>query len=66
MKQHFVPRCYLKRFSDNEKYIYTYDKTNSKSYRASLMSVCCEDEMYTLSDEYVAKTKEETGAELNN
>lgn len=30
------------------------------------MSVCCEDNMYTLSDEYVEKTKEDTGAELNN
>lgn len=66
MKQHYIPRCYLKRFSDNDKSIFAYDKTTSKSYRASLMSVCCEDDMYTLSDEYVEKTKEETGAELNN
>lgn len=66
MKQHFVPRCYLKRFSDNEKYIYTYDKTTSKSYNASLMSVCCEDDMYSLSDEYVRKTKEEEGQDINN
>lgn len=66
MKQHFVPRCYLKRFSDNEKYIYTYDKTTSKSYNASLMSVCCEDDMYSLSDEYVEKTKEEEGQVINN
>lgn len=66
MKQHYIPRCYLKRFSNNEKGIYTYDKTTSKSYNASLMSVCCEDDMYSLSDEYVRKTKEEEGQVINN
>lgn len=66
MKQHYIPRCYLKRFSDNEKSIHTYDKITSKSYKASLMSVCCEDDMYSLSDEYVEKTKEEEGQVINN
>ena len=66
MKQHFVPRCYLKRFSDNERSIFTYDKTTSKSYNASLMSVCCEDDMYSLSDEYVRQTKEEEGQVISN
>ena len=59
MKQHYIPRCYLRRFSDNEKSIYTYDKVNAKSYNASLMSVCCEEDLYTLSDEYVKKCREE-------
>ncbi|MBQ8422443.1 MAG: DUF4238 domain-containing protein [Bacteroidales bacterium] len=66
MKQHYIPRCYLRRFSDNDKSIYAYDKISSKSYRASLMSVCCHEDMYTLSDEYVNKTKVETGGEINN
>lgn len=65
MKQHYIPRCYLKRFSDNEKSIHTYDKTTSKSYNASLMSVCCEEDMYTLSDEYVKKCREENNQEIN-
>lgn len=60
MKQHYIPRCYLRRFSDNDKSIYTYDKINTKSYNASLMSVCCEEDLYTLSDEYVKKCREES------
>lgn len=66
MKQHFIPRCYLRRFSDNDKSIFAYDKTTSKSYNASLMSVCCDDDIYTLSDEYVKNTREETGGNINN
>ena len=67
MKQHYIPRCYLKRFSDNEKSIYTYDKKASKSYQASMMAVCCEKDIYTLSDEYVKKSREEAkGEPINN
>jgi hypothetical protein len=67
MKQHYIPRCYLKRFSDNEKSIYTYDKKASKSYQASMMAVCCEKDIYTLSDEYVKKSREEAkGKPINN
>ena len=66
MKQHYIPRCYLKRFSDNEKSINTYDKTTLKSYNAPLMSVCCEEDMYTLSDEYVKRCWEENHQEINN
>lgn len=66
MKQHYIPRCYLRRFSNNDKSIHAYDKLCSKSYRASLMSVCCKEDMYTLSDEYVNRTKTETGSDINN
>lgn len=59
MKQHYIPRCYLRMFSDNEKSIYTYDKKASKSYQTSMMAVCCEKDIYTLSDEYVKKSREE-------
>lgn len=38
MKQHYTPRCYLRRFSDNEKSIYTYDEKDLKSYRANVVS----------------------------
>lgn len=65
MKQHYIPRCYLKRFSDNEKSIYAYDKINSKSYLAPLMSVCCEDVLYTISEEFVQKNNKEGGSEIN-
>lgn len=59
MKKHYIPRCYLKRFSDNEKSIHTYDKLHCKRYNASMMSVCCEDDIYTMSDEYVKSSNEE-------
>ncbi len=59
MKQHYIPRCYLKRFSDNEKCIHTYDKLLCRQYNASMMSVCCEDDIYTMSDEYVRRNNEE-------
>lgn len=58
MKQHYIPRCYLKRFSNNDKSIFTYDKIHCKSYNASLMTVCCEDDFYTLSKEYVKENND--------
>lgn len=66
MKQHYIPRCYLKRFSENEKCIYTYDKIHSKRYNASLMSVCCEDDLYTISDNYVKNNNEEGKSVINS
>lgn len=66
MKQHYIPRCYLKRFSDNEKSIHTYDKQHRKRYNASMMSVCCEDDLYTMSDEYVRSNNEEGKSTIDN
>lgn len=66
MKQHYIPRCYLKRFSENEKCIYTYDKIHCRKYNASLMSVCCEDDLYTISDKYVKKSNEEGKSKINS
>lgn len=66
MKQHYIPRCYLKQFSDNPKSIYTYDKINSKAYSASLMSVCCDDDIYSLSDAFVKESNEKSGGHINN
>lgn len=65
MKQHYIPRCYLKRFSDNDKSLFTYDKLQSKVYPASMMSVCCEDDIYSISDSYVEKNNKKTGHNFN-
>lgn len=65
MKQHYVPRCYLRQFSDNPKSIFAYDKVSSKSYRASLMSVCCEEDMYSLSDSYLKECNENNSGHLD-
>lgn len=65
MRQHFIPRCYLKRFSDNKRSIHTYDKIHCKKYNASLMSVCCEDDLYTMSEEYVKESNERGDGGIN-
>lgn len=65
MRQHFIPRCYLKRFSDNKRSIHTYDKIHCKKYNASLMSVCCEDDLYTMSEEYVKESNERGDGVIN-
>lgn len=57
MKQHYIPRCYLRRFSDNDKCIYAYDKQHSKKYQASFKSVCTEDDLYSISDDYLERNK---------
>ena len=65
MKQHYIPRCYLKRFSNNEKSIHTYDKIHCKKYNASLMSVCCESDLYTMSEKYVKENNEKGDSVIN-
>lgn len=55
----------MKRFSDNERSIYAYDKIYCKKYNASLMSVCCENDLYTISDEYVNENNEKGESEIN-
>lgn len=65
MKQHYIPRCYLRRFSDKEKSIATYDKKNCRKYNASLMSVCCVDDLYTISDSYVEETNKSGKGTIN-
>ncbi len=65
-RQHYISRCYLKWFSANGKSIYTYDKKLSKAYGAPMMSVCFENNLYTISDEFVARNNAEAGtSEIN-
>lgn len=66
MKQHYIPRCYLKRFTANNKSIYTYDKIHCKNYNASLMSVCCKNDLYTISDDYVKENNKKGKNVINN
>jgi len=65
-RQHYVPRCYLKWFSSDGKSIHTYDKKLSKAYDAPMMSVCFEKDLYTISDEFVAKNNSEDGTSAIN
>ena len=65
-KQHYIPRCYLKWFSSDGKSIYAYDKKLSKAYDAPMMSVCFENNLYTISDEFVARNNAEAGTSAIN
>ena len=49
-----------------KKSIYTYDKIHCRKYNASLMSVCCLDDFYTMSDDYVKRNNIEGESVINN
>lgn len=66
MKQHYLPQLYLRRFSNNKKSVYAYDKKHSKPYQASMRAVCCEDNLYTISDDLIKKMKSEGGEDINS
>ncbi len=50
-KQHFIPRFYLKNFSDNGKTMYRYDKATENIASVSINSVCYQDNLYEFKDE---------------
>ncbi len=50
-KQHFIPRFYLKNFSDNGKTMYRYDKSTGNIASVSINSVCYQDYLYEFKDE---------------
>ncbi len=52
-KQHYIPQCYLRMFSDDKKHIWTFDKNENKSYNASISDVCTKNNFYTISEKYV-------------
>lgn len=66
IRQHYIPRCYLKRFSSDGKSINTYDKKLSKTYQTSMMAVCYEDRLYSLSDDFVTRNNAAPGASKVN
>ena len=58
IRQHYVPKLYLKRFAikNNKKYeIYTYDKSKQNLFKTKIDNVALENNFYTdenLSDKY--------------
>lgn len=64
-KQHYIPQCYLHRFTDDGIHINTYDKVSSKEYRVPVSTVCCINDLYTLSDEFVEQNNKENGGNIN-
>ena len=44
--QHFVPRFYLKNFTDSNDKIFVYDKTTYKVFQTAVENVACENYFY--------------------
>lgn len=54
VKQHFVPKCYLKGFSLNGKNLNVYDKEISKSYGQSFDKICYEENLYRIEEKFIS------------
>lgn len=52
-RQHFVPKTYLARFSENKNGVWVYDKHISKSYMVSIKKICYEENFYTIEQKYI-------------
>jgi hypothetical protein len=58
-KQHFIPVCYLRGFSGNDKTLYVYDKQISKAYCKAIKSICYADNLYWIDRKYLNKDIED-------
>jgi hypothetical protein len=53
-RQHFIPQCYLKNFSENEKFVFIYSKTNEKKgYAQSIAKTACKEYFYAIPEKYL-------------
>lgn len=56
VRQHFIPQCYLKNFSENEKFVYVYSKKNiKKGYPQSISKISYLDFFYVIPEKYIKK-----------
>lgn len=54
VRQHFIPQCYLKNFSENEKFVFVYSKTNiNKGYPQSIAKTAYQDNFYAIPEKYL-------------
>jgi hypothetical protein len=59
MKQHFVPQCYLRGFSNNGKGIFTYNKSLEKSFQIGIKDACQIDDFYKIHRKFVDEKERE-------
>lgn len=52
-KQHYLPKCYLRNFSSNEKSIWTYNKEISKKFSQSIKNAGQLENFYKVSEKYL-------------
>lgn len=57
-KQHYIPQCYLRLFSDDGKHIWTYDKEKEQEYSSTISDVCTKNDFYKISKEYIQENQE--------
>jgi len=62
--QHYIPQCYFRNFSPNNKSIYVYDKNSSRSFSDAIDNRCCKDNYYSLLAKNVATNKTKREKEL--
>ena len=48
-RQHYVPQFYLKLFTDQDSFLYCYNKNSEKKFKARAKDVCCEEHYYEVS-----------------
>ena len=54
VRQHFIPQCYLRNFSENEKFVFVYSKTNEKKgYAQSIAKTAYQDYFYAIPEKYL-------------
>jgi hypothetical protein len=54
-KQHFIPVCYLRGFSANDKTLYVYDKQISKAYCKAIEKIGYAENLYRIDKKYLNK-----------
>jgi hypothetical protein len=53
VRQHFIPQCYLRNFSENGKFVFVYSKTNiKKGYAQSIAKTAYKDYFYAIPEKY--------------
>jgi len=57
-KQHYIPQCYLRLFSDDKKHIWTFDKEKGQEYSSAISDVCTKNDFYTISDDYITNNEQ--------
>ncbi len=58
-KQHYVPQCYLRGFSDNGKGIFTYNKSLEKSFQIGIKDACQIDDFYKIHRKFIDEKERE-------
>ena len=54
VRQHFIPQCCLRNFSENEKFVFIYSKTNkNKGYAQSIAKTTYRDYFYAIPEKHL-------------